>query len=83
MPAAKNMGLEVRAGVHVGEVEVGLDAAGVRARGCQGLLVGPKITLTEKGIHVLKGAPDEWQLFAELAPLSFEVEAIVAILGRS
>jgi len=27
-------------------------------------LVGSGITLSERGIHILKGVPDEWRLFA-------------------
>lgn len=81
--AAKGMGLEVRAGVHVGEVEIRPDdvvglAVSIAKRICdlagpgqvfvsepvKGLLVGSGITLTEEGTHVLKGVPDEWELFA-------------------
>ncbi len=30
----------------------------------KGLIVGSRISLYERGTHVLKGVPDEWRLFA-------------------
>ena len=81
--AAKNMGLEVRAGVHTGDVEVRPDdvvglPVSIAKRVCDLAgagevfvseavkvhLVGSGITTSERGIHVLKGVPDEWRLFA-------------------
>jgi len=79
---AKGLGVEVRAGVHTGEVEVRPDdvvglAVSIAKRICdlagpgqvlvsetvKGQLVGSGITLSEEGVHVLKGVPDEWRLF--------------------
>jgi class 3 adenylate cyclase/pimeloyl-ACP methyl ester carboxylesterase len=81
--AAKGMELEVRAGVHVGEVEVRPDdvvglTVSIAKRICdlagpgevfvsevvKGHLAGSGIALSGHGIHVLKGVPDEWRLFA-------------------
>ena len=81
--SASGMGLEIRAGVHTGDVEVrpddvvGLavtiakricDLAGpgqvLVSEGVKGQLVGSGIATSEKGTHILKGVPDEWQLFA-------------------
>jgi len=83
LSGAKAMGLEVRAGIHTGDVEfrnddvVGLavsiakricDLAGAGevlvSEGVKGHLVGSGLTTSERGIHVLKGVPDEWRLFA-------------------
>jgi class 3 adenylate cyclase len=77
------MELEVRAGVHVGEVEVRPDdvvglTVSIAKRICdlagpgdvfvsevvKGHLAGSGIALSGHGIHVLKGVPDEWRLFA-------------------
>jgi class 3 adenylate cyclase len=81
--ATKGVGLEVRAGVHIGEIEVrpgdviGLtvsiakricDLAGpaevVVSEAVKLHLVGSGIALSDRGVHVLKGVPDEWRLFA-------------------
>jgi len=81
--AARGIGLEVRAGVHAGELEVRRDdvvglAVSIAKRICdlagagevfvsetvKGHLVGSDIALSEQGIHVLKGVPDEWRLYA-------------------
>ena len=81
--AASGIGLEVRAGVHAGEVEmrhndlVGL-AVSIAKRICdlagpgeifvsetvKGHLVGSGIALSERGTHVLKGAPGGWRMYA-------------------
>jgi class 3 adenylate cyclase/pimeloyl-ACP methyl ester carboxylesterase len=81
--AAKGLDLEVRAGVHTGEIEVrphdviGL-AVSIAKRICdlagpgQVLvseavklhLVGLDIAMSDQGVYVLKGVPDEWRLFA-------------------
>lgn len=80
---ARNAGLEVRAGVHTGEVEVRPDdvvglavtiaericdlagpAAVLVSEGVKGHLVGSSIALSERGLHVLKGVPDDWRLYA-------------------
>lgn len=81
--AARNVGLEVRAGVHAGEVEVRPDdvvglTVSIAKRVCdlagpgqvfvsetvKGLLVGSEIPTSDRGVHVLKGVPDRWRLFA-------------------
>ena len=80
---AKTIGLEIRAGVHTGEVEFrDADVAGMAVtigkRVCdlaapsqvlisetvRCVLVGSEITLSDQGIHSLKGVADEWRLFA-------------------
>ncbi len=80
---AKSIGLEVRAGVHAGEVEVrpgdvvGLTVS-IAKRICdlarptevfvseavKVLIVGSGIALSDQGVNVLKGVPEEWRLFA-------------------
>jgi pimeloyl-ACP methyl ester carboxylesterase len=79
----RQMGIEIRAGIHTGEVEsrgddVGGMAVNIGARvGAIGdggevlvsstvreLVVGSGIEFEERGTHRLKGAPDEWRLFA-------------------
>jgi class 3 adenylate cyclase len=79
-------GVEIRSGIHSGEVEViGGDVGGmavnigarVGAMAAPGevlvsstvreLVVGSGIEFEEKGSHRLKGAPDEWRLFAVVA----------------
>ena len=81
--ALRGLGLEIRAGLHTGEIAVqdgdiaGLAvhlAARVEALAASGevlvsrtlrdLVVGSGLTFTDRGSHVLKGVPDEWQLFA-------------------
>lgn len=80
MPA---IGIEVRAGIHTGEVEligddVGGMAVNIGARigaladpgevlvssTVRELVVGSGLDFAERGTHDLKGAPDEWRLFA-------------------
>ncbi len=80
---AKSMDLEVRAGVHTGDIEVRPDdvvglAVSIAKRICdlagpgevvvsetvKGQLVGSGILASERGIHILKGVPDDWRLFA-------------------
>jgi pimeloyl-ACP methyl ester carboxylesterase/class 3 adenylate cyclase len=77
------IGLEVRAGVHAGEVELrGDDIGGIAVHigarisalaGANEVLVsstvrdlvaGSGLTFDERGVHTLKGIPDEWRLFA-------------------
>jgi class 3 adenylate cyclase len=79
----EGIGIEVRAGVHTGEVEtidgdVGGIAVNIGARvgalagagevlvssTVRELVVGSGIEFAERGVHRLKGAPDEWRLFA-------------------
>jgi class 3 adenylate cyclase len=77
------IGLEVRAGVHAGEVELrGDDIGGIAVHigarisalaGANEVLVsstvrdlvaGSGLAFDERGVHTLKGIPDEWRLFA-------------------
>jgi pimeloyl-ACP methyl ester carboxylesterase len=77
------LGLEVRSGLHTGEIEiVGDDVAGIAvhigarvsslagpgevlvSRTVKDLVVGSQVAFEDKGIHSLKGIPDEWQLYA-------------------
>ncbi len=77
------LGLEVRSGLHTGEIEiVGDDVAGIAvhigarvsalagsgevlvSRTVKDLVAGSQISFEDKGIHSLKGIPDEWQLYA-------------------
>jgi class 3 adenylate cyclase len=54
------LGLEVRAGIHTGEVLV---SSTVRE-----LVVGSGLEFSERGVEKLKGAPGEWRLFAIESP---------------
>jgi len=77
------LGLEVRSGLHTGEIEiVGDDVAGIVvhfgarvaalagpgevlvSRTVKDLVVGSQVAFEDKGIHRLKGIPNEWQLYA-------------------
>jgi class 3 adenylate cyclase len=77
------LGIEVRAGIHTGEVEmIGEDVGGMAVNigarvgaladggevlvssTVRELVVGSGIEFEERGSHRLKGAPDEWSLFA-------------------
>jgi pimeloyl-ACP methyl ester carboxylesterase len=77
------LGLEVRSGLHTGEIEIlGDDVAGIAvhigarvsalagpgevlvSRTVKDLVVGSQVAFEDKGIHRLKGIPDEWQLYA-------------------
>jgi class 3 adenylate cyclase len=81
--AVREIGLEVRAGLHTGEVEVRGDRlAGIAvhtaarvssladpgevlvSRTVKDLVAGSGIGFAERGSHVLKGVPGEWELFA-------------------
>lgn len=78
----RRLGLEIRAGLHTGEVQrqdrsiTGLAVhIGARVLGLaeasevlvtetvKALVVGSGITFRDRGKHLLKGVPDEWQLF--------------------
>jgi class 3 adenylate cyclase len=78
----RQLGVQVRAGLHAGEVEfVGPDIAGIavhiaaRVMGYAGageivvsrtikdLVIGSGLDFEDCGTHVLKGVPEEWQLF--------------------
>jgi class 3 adenylate cyclase len=81
--AVRSLGLEVRAGLHTGEIEL-LDGgiAGIavhtaaRVAGLAGpgevlvshtakdLVAGSGLRFEDRGMHHLKGVPDEWRLFA-------------------
>jgi len=85
----KSIGLEIRAGLHTGEIElmgdnVGGIAVHIGARvaalaGASEVLVsstvkdlvaGSGIHFADRGMHTLKGVPNEWHIFAvERAPL--------------
>jgi class 3 adenylate cyclase len=81
--ALRPLGLEIRAGLHTGEIELaGDDIRGLAvhigariaalagagevlvSRTVRDLVVGSGLTFQDRGAHVLKGVPDEWQLFA-------------------
>jgi class 3 adenylate cyclase len=80
--AAASLGLEVRAGIHTGEVELGdgdvrgiavniasrvVDLAGpgeaLATRTVKDLVAGSGLGFEDFGVHLLKGVPDEWQLY--------------------
>ena len=84
--AVRPLGLEIRAGLHTGEVE--LAPEGIRglavhigarigalagpgevlaSRTVKDLVVGSGLTFRERGRVVLKGVPDEWDLYAVAA----------------
>jgi len=79
----RSSGVEVRSGIHSGEVElIGEDVGGMAVNigarvgalaepgevlvssTVRELVVGSGIEFAERGTHRLKGAPDEWRLFA-------------------
>ena len=81
--AVRPLGLEIRAGLHTGEIELaGDDVRGLAvhigariaalagagevlvSRTVRDLVAGSGLTFQDRGTHVLKGVPDEWQLFA-------------------
>jgi pimeloyl-ACP methyl ester carboxylesterase len=81
--ALNPLGLEVRSGLHTGEIEiVGDDVAGIAvhigarvsalaesgevlvSRTVKDLVVGSQVAFEDRGIHSLKGIPEEWQLYA-------------------
>jgi class 3 adenylate cyclase len=80
---AKPLGLDIRAGLHTGEVELrGDDITGLgvviarrvcdlaasdevlASRTVRDLVIGSGITFADRGVHTLKGVPDDWQLYA-------------------
>ena len=86
--ALRSLGLQIRAGIHTGEVETaGDDIRGIAvhitsrvasfggtddivvSRTIKDIVAGSGITFEDFGIHVLKGVPDDWQLYrvADLA----------------
>jgi len=81
--AVRDIGIEIRAGLHTGEVELegarvhGLavhvgarvaalaQASEVLVTGTvRTLVLGSGISFADRGLHALKGVPDEWPLFA-------------------
>jgi pimeloyl-ACP methyl ester carboxylesterase len=83
---ATGIGVSVRAGVHVGEIEVrGDDVGGLAVhlaarvaavagadevlvtRTVKDLTIGAPFTYADRGVHRLKGVPDEWPLLAVTA----------------
>lgn len=81
--AVRDIGIEIRAGLHTGEVEgkgrsvTGLAVhAGARVGALaqasevlvtstvQMLVLGSGISFADRGVHTLKGVPDQWHLFA-------------------
>jgi class 3 adenylate cyclase len=81
--AVAQLGIQIRAGVHTGEIELqNEDIAGlavhiasrvlttaqpgevVVSRTVKDLTAGSGIKLSDRGVHTLKGVPEEWRLFA-------------------
>ena len=79
----RQLGLEVRTGVHTGECEVmgaklggvavhiGARIAGLAKAGevlvsstVRDLVAGSGLKFTDRGVHTLKGVPDDWHIFA-------------------
>ncbi len=77
------LGIEVRSGLHTGEVELeGNDVAGIAvaigarigalaapgevlvSSTVKDLVVGSGLSFADRGVHPLKGVPDEWHLYA-------------------
>jgi class 3 adenylate cyclase len=77
----RSLGIEIRAGLHTGEVDfhdgemggaVHIPARVASAAGpsevlvsstVKDLVVGSGLRFQDRGVHVLKGVPDEWRLF--------------------
>jgi class 3 adenylate cyclase len=81
--AVRPLGIEIRAGLHTGEIELmGDDIGGIavhigaRVSSAAGprevlvsstvkdLVAGSGIDFEDRGVHALKGVPDQWHLFA-------------------
>lgn len=81
--AARNLDLDIRAGLHAGEVEVrGRDLGGIAVHigariadlaapgevlvssTVRDLVAGSGIEFVDRGLHRLRGVPDDWRLFA-------------------
>ena len=86
--AVEASGVEIRSGIHTGEVEtIGEDVGGMAVNigarigalaepnevlvssTVRELVVGSGIEFSDRGAHRLKGAPDEWRLFAAVGGL--------------
>jgi class 3 adenylate cyclase len=84
--SVRSLGLEVRCGLHTGEIELrGDDIGGIAAhvgarieaaadpgeifvsRTVRDLVAGSGIQFADRGVHTLKGVPDEWQLYSVVA----------------
>ena len=80
--AVRQLGIEIRTGLHTGEVEqMGANVGGIavhigaRVMSLAGanevlvsstvkdLVAGSGIQFSERGVHTLKGVPDEWRLY--------------------
>jgi class 3 adenylate cyclase/alpha-beta hydrolase superfamily lysophospholipase len=81
--AVQGLGLQIRAGVHTGEVErsdgivrgiavhVGARVAALAGpsevlvtRTVKDLVLGSELAFEDRGLHALKGLPEEWRLYA-------------------
>jgi class 3 adenylate cyclase len=81
--SARPLGIEVRSGLHTGELEItDTDVAGIAvhigarvaalagpgevlvSRTVVDLVAGSRLEFDDRGSHVLKGVPGEWQVFA-------------------
>ncbi len=79
----QGLGLNIRAGIHTGEIELnGEEVTGLAvhigarviglaepnevlvSRTVKDLVVGSGIVFADRGTHVLKGVPDDWQIYA-------------------
>lgn len=84
--AMPGIGLEIRAGVHTGEIELrGDDVGGIGvhigarvaaladagevlvSRTVKDLVAGSRLLFEDRGVHELKGVPDEWHLYAAVS----------------
>jgi class 3 adenylate cyclase len=81
--SVRSLGIELRAGLHTGEVELRDDDVGgiavhigarigsmaapgelLVSRTVKDLVAGSGIRFADRGVHALKGVPDEWQVYA-------------------
>jgi class 3 adenylate cyclase len=81
--AVADLGVEVRAGLHTGEIEIrGRDIGGIAVHIAQricsvaasreiiasstvkDLVAGSGLSFADRGLHTLRGVPDEWRAFA-------------------
>ncbi len=81
--ATDRLGLQIRAGLHTGEIETrGNDVAGIAvhigqrvtalaaagevlvSRTVKDLVAGSGIMFEDRGLHTLKGLPDQWQVYS-------------------
>ena len=58
------MALDVRIGLHSGEIEIIGDDIGGLAVHIAAHVVGSGIASEPRGTHTLKGVPDEWEIMA-------------------